>query len=251
MMQFHKIMEPIFARLGVKLITRNFGQGGLGTIQAAMGSGSIYGDEVDLLLWDSGELSQAFRRSTSEKTGHLTVSSISNLSIGMTEGQKEHKDIFMRQGLIAGNRIPVVWGAPWGNTFELLQMLHENADVDIGNWGMASDGVIVVESVEQAKSVPWASRYMNCKEEAGDICKEEPRFCAHCWIDREDGIKPETDQLKSPKGQVKWHPGWRSHQLMGRNIAFGVLEALQQAINTWNEGVVGACLLSDSGVFDA
>jgi hypothetical protein len=36
------------------------------------------------------------------------------------------------------------------------------------------------------------------------------------------------------------------------NIAFGVLgEALQAAINIWNEGVMGACLLSDSGVFDA
>lgn len=56
MMQFHKVMYPIFARLGVKLITRNVGQGGLGTIQAGMGSGSIYGDEVDILLWDSGKL---------------------------------------------------------------------------------------------------------------------------------------------------------------------------------------------------
>lgn len=55
MMQFHKIMYPVFARLGVKLITRNMAQGGLGTIQAGMGSGSIYGDEVDLLLWDSGK----------------------------------------------------------------------------------------------------------------------------------------------------------------------------------------------------
>jgi hypothetical protein len=55
MMQFHKIMYPVFARLGVKLITRNMGQGGLGTIQAGLGSGSIYGDEVDLLLWDSGK----------------------------------------------------------------------------------------------------------------------------------------------------------------------------------------------------
>ena len=54
MMQFHKIMYPVFARLGVKLITRNMAQGGLGTIQAGLGSGSIYGDEVDLLLWDSG-----------------------------------------------------------------------------------------------------------------------------------------------------------------------------------------------------
>jgi hypothetical protein len=55
MMQFHKIMYPIFARLGVKLVTRNFGQGGLGTIQSSMGSGSIYGNEIDLLLWDSGK----------------------------------------------------------------------------------------------------------------------------------------------------------------------------------------------------
>ena len=55
MMQFHKVMYPVFARMGVKLITRNVGQGGLGTIQAGMGSGSIYGDEVDVLLWDSGK----------------------------------------------------------------------------------------------------------------------------------------------------------------------------------------------------
>lgn len=55
MMQFHKIMSPIFARLGVKLITRNMAQGGMGTIQAGMGSSSIYGDDVDLLLWDSGK----------------------------------------------------------------------------------------------------------------------------------------------------------------------------------------------------
>ena len=55
MMQFHKVMEPVFARLGVKLITRNVGMGGLGTIQNGIGSGSIYGDEVDLLIWDSGK----------------------------------------------------------------------------------------------------------------------------------------------------------------------------------------------------
>ena len=58
MMQFYKVMYPIFARLGVKLITRNVGQGGLGTIQAGMGSGSIYGNEIDVLLWDSGTSKQ-------------------------------------------------------------------------------------------------------------------------------------------------------------------------------------------------
>lgn len=60
MMQFHKIMSPIFARLGVKLITRNVGMGGLGTIQNGLGSKSIYGNEIDLLIWDSGKYCTTF-----------------------------------------------------------------------------------------------------------------------------------------------------------------------------------------------
>ena len=60
MMQFHKVMYPVFARLGVKLITRNIGMGGLGTAHNAMGSGSIYGSEVDILMWDSGMFLSCF-----------------------------------------------------------------------------------------------------------------------------------------------------------------------------------------------
>jgi len=213
MMQFHKIMYPIFARAGVKLITRNVGQGGLGTLQAGMGSGSIYGDEVDLLMWDSG----------------------------MTEPSPKHVDIFYRQGLLAGNRVPVLWGGP----FELLKMLHEEADVDVGEWGWATDGVAEVESVEQAKTIPWASRFMKCKPEAEDVCKEEPRFCTKCWIDRKDGVKPEAKQRDNPTGQVKWHPGWRNQQLVGRNLAFAMLDALQSAVNIWTDGVMGGPPLED------
>jgi len=213
MMQFHKVMYPIFARMGVKLITRNVGQGGLGTIQAGMGSGSIYGDEVDVLLWDSG----------------------------MTEPGAEHVDVFYRQALLAGNRVPLLWGGP----FELLKMLHEEADVDVGELGTAMDGIVEVESLEQAKSLPLAARFLKCKTEAEEVCKEEPRFCSTCWIDREDKIVPEAKQLDKPRGQVKWHPGWRSHQLMGRNLAFAILEGLQSAVNIWSEGVMGGPPLED------
>ena len=119
-------------------------------------------------------------------------------------------------------------------------MLHENADIDVGEFGQATDGIVEVESAEQAKTIPWAARYMKCKDEVQSLCQEEPRFCSKCWYDRDDGIKPEKGQLDPPKGQVKWHPGWRTHQLTGRNLAFAVLEALQAAINIWNEGVMGA-----------
>lgn len=154
----------------------------------------------------------------------------------MTENEKpEHIDIFYRQALLAGNRVPVIWGGP----FELLKMLHEEADVDVGVWGQATDGIMEVESAEQAKEMPWAARYMKCKDDVQDLCNNEPRFCSTCWIDRDDDVKPEAKQLERPRGQVKWHPGWRSHQLTGRNIAFALLEALQAAINIWNEGVMG------------
>ena len=159
----------------------------------------------------------------------------------MTEnGNPEHIDIFFRQALLSGRKVPVIWGGP----FELLKMLHEEADVDVGDWGLATDGIIETESEEQAKTVPYAARYMKCKPEAQDLCNQEPRFCAPCWIDRPK-IKPEAKQLDHPKGQVKWHPGWRVHQLTGRNIAFAVLEALQAAVNIWNEGVMGGPPLDD------
>ena len=83
-MQFHRIMAPIFARLGVTLITRNISQGGMGTLQNSLGSGDIYGNKVDILIWDSG---------MTEKT------------------RQDHIDFFFRQGLIGGVHVPVLWSA--------------------------------------------------------------------------------------------------------------------------------------------
>jgi len=63
-MTMHKIMAPIFARLGVQLITHNFSQGGLGTIQNAMGAGDLYGQESKqgIKLWCRLFVSFRFRK---------------------------------------------------------------------------------------------------------------------------------------------------------------------------------------------
>ena len=204
-MQFHKVMKPIFARLGVKLITRNISHGGMSTIQGAMGSASIYGDEIDLMIWDSG----------------------------MTERVPEHTDLFLRQALIGGNRVPVVWGAP----FDLLRMLHEEADADVGEFGRGTADMPITENEGQMRTLPWAYQGMKCLHERADLCQDH-RYRATCWIDRPDGIKPEVHQMKRPSGQVSWHPGWRVHQLQGRVIAFALLEALQVAISTWSEATL-------------
>lgn len=96
MMEFHKILEPVLARVGVKLVTRNCAQEGLGTLHHSLGSGSLYGDDVDMIVWDSSTTE------TDEK------------SIGM----------FYRQALLAGKRAPVLWGGP----FDLLKQFYQNVD---------------------------------------------------------------------------------------------------------------------------
>jgi len=53
-LQFQRAIEPIFARLGVRCTARNVGMGGLGTSHNALAAGSIYGQDMDMLLWDSG-----------------------------------------------------------------------------------------------------------------------------------------------------------------------------------------------------
>lgn len=213
--QMHKIMEPVFARLGVQLVTRNMAQGGLGTLHHSLGFTDIYGDSIDLLLWDSG----------------------------MTEG-KEAFDLLLRQGLLTGQKIPMIWAAP-GAHFETLRDLHNLADVDVGSWGTGMAGIVETTSVEQAKTLPKAVRDMRCATGAEDICRAAPRFCAFCWL-RND-LDPTSLGFSGIRdsnhigGQVRWHPGWQSHQLTGRVLAFALLEALQEAVQQWSDGTMGTC----------
>ena len=176
----------------------------------------MYGSDIDLLLWDSG----------------------------MTEPSAAHIDLFIRQGLIGGNRVPVVWA---GN-YEVMATLHEQADVDIGEMGNGMDGIPTITDAAQASNVAYAARYMKCEPDSKPICDSEPRFCASCWLPRDDIPNPNDvfDSIDAKVGsQVKWHPGWRVHQLVGRVLAFSVLEALQVAIQQFSDGTMGGPPLDD------
>jgi len=95
-MQMYKVLKPVFDRVGVELIVRNECQGGLGTLQHSLGSADIYGDNIDVLVWDSS----------------------------MTEKDQNAIDLFYRQALIGGKRAPILWGGP----LNLLKNLYSEAD---------------------------------------------------------------------------------------------------------------------------
>lgn len=205
MMQFHAVMEPVFYRLGVKLVTRNIAQGGLGTIQTALGGSDIYGSNVDIMVWDSH----------------------------MTEGDDMSIDLFMRQALLGGpeKRAPMIWG---GN-FAVLKMLNTEAGVHVGELGTDVNSFNITHDNEQAKSMPFAVRYLRCSKENMALCNERHnRYRSQCWVDRDD-VKPFARQDDMVGGQASWHPGFRSHQLMGRRLAYVLLEATEKALILWQE----------------
>jgi hypothetical protein len=199
------IVEPIFARLGVKHQSRNFGNGGLGTQHNAFAGGSIWGPDVDMLMWDSG----------------------------MTEGGNRDPDLMMRQGMIGGMKVPVLWNFNAGTMIKY----HEKADVDI-IWNANSRlGVPQQNTLEDIDKTVWASKFLKCGPELKAHCRAN-EYNGTCWVERPDMPRPDKQQ-KEPGGRAGWHPGNRIHQIRGRTMAMTILFALHDALTMWSESGSG------------
>jgi hypothetical protein len=199
-LQVQWIMEAVFGRLGVRHQARNFGNGGLGTIHNGLAGGSIYGPDVDMLLWDSG----------------------------MTEKDAPALDTFARQAMLGGDKVPVIWGLSPGIT----KPLHDLADADVGMQGNGRAGIMELTAVEDIDKIPWAAQYVSCSGELSGVCREN-EYIGQCWIEREDFTPPKAQG--TPGGRAKWHPGNRKHQVTGRILAFTILSALKDALTVWSD----------------
>jgi hypothetical protein len=108
-LQVQRVLEPILARIGITHKSHNFGMGGLGTIQNALGMLSLYGNGIDVLMWDSS----------------------------MTEGDAPSKDLFARIGILSGTKkVPVLWGQPDGGRYDSIA--PGTGSIQTGFWGMCS-----------------------------------------------------------------------------------------------------------------
>ena len=202
MMQLHKTVEPVFGMLGVSFKAQNFGRGGLGTLQSSMAMRDEYGDDLDFLVWDSG----------------------------MTEGRDSRAvDMFHRQSLLSGRKVPFLFGGDQN----MMMNYHEKADADVGQYLDAMIGIPEVTGEEQAETIPYAARYIKCNAEHNYLCGAN-KFHANCWVDRDD-VTPPVKQSEKPGSQVKWHPGNRWHQLIGRIMAFTILQATKTALTQWKD----------------
>eukprot|EP00588_Corethron_pennatum_P003236 CAMPEP_0194285204 /NCGR_PEP_ID=MMETSP0169-20130528/29633_1 /TAXON_ID=218684 /ORGANISM="Corethron pennatum, Strain L29A3" /LENGTH=830 /DNA_ID=CAMNT_0039031267 /DNA_START=96 /DNA_END=2588 /DNA_ORIENTATION=+ len=201
-MQFHELMEPVFDRFGVKLVTRNMAHRSGATIGMSLAGSSLYDSDIDILVWDAP----------------LTKSDIGDI------------EFFHRQALLSGNRVPLLWGG----VLSELSNLHRITGADVGIPDWSTEGVPVTKNDAHALELPWAARYLNCEGQFAETCPTH-KFNSICWIDRDD-ITPPTEQKKHPDGQeIETNLGFREHRFRGRKLSYLVLTALGRTLDRWME----------------
>jgi hypothetical protein len=203
MMEFANIMEPVLHKLGVRLITRNLAMGGYGTLHYSMGGSTLYG-ETDVMVWDSS----------------------------MTEKDPADIDLFHKQVLLGGEKVPVLLG---GDPYNLK--VETGDKLWYGGILSGKSSLPVTADIDQVTELPWAVQYMSCDANVHELCgdKGNPnKYHATCWVPRSD-----YNPVKQGKvgGQASWHPGDRVHKFEARKQTMIMLPALEEAFNIWELGI--------------
>jgi len=183
MMEFQRVMEPVFDRLGMVLVSSNLAQGGMGTLQLALAGSGIYGAKRDFMIWDSS----------------------------MTEKDTKPQDVFLRQMLLSGETVPVLFDMGGGRG--MMDKIRTESGAHVG--GAGGGGLL--------------PRYRNTT-----VNFSEKKYNAACWTERTD--VPDRDvQYPTYGGQKSWHPGNYIHQSSARKITLVFLRALDEALALWEE----------------
>lgn len=136
-MTFHRIMEPVFDKLGMRLVSRNMGMGGVGTLQFSMGGGDLYG-EADILEWDSA----------------------------MTE-KGPAVDLFNKQAILSGERVPVIM------TDFHFKIIEETKGTAYMGQYIGDKSIFPQTTLENQDTIPYAAQWFDeMKDKYNAVCWE-------------------------------------------------------------------------------
>lgn len=136
---FHKIMEPVFDKLGMRLVSRNMAMGGVGTLQFSMAGGDLYG-EADILEWDSG----------------------------MTE-KGPAVDLFNKQAILSGERVPVIM-----SDYHFDIMTETKGTAYFGQY-INDNSIFPLTDYSNVDTIPYAAQWFHEKEDKYNAVCWEPR----------------------------------------------------------------------------
>jgi hypothetical protein len=200
-MEFNNIMEPVFDRLGMKLISRNMGMNATTTV-SALGGADIYG-EADVLWHVPDDRPEGIA-----ETGAMM-------------------DFLFRQAILSGSRVPIIL-TPYSTP--LLEATQYSAW--LGNIQPGANFCDYTYTKNGKRMVPLvkACRFVKCRS--------DPKLCERhnsvCWVPRSDR-NPQQTQDKDVGHQRKGYPSYQQQRLEGRKLAMLVLHALDEALDRWVE----------------
>jgi hypothetical protein len=79
----------------------------------------------------------------------------------MTETEPEAMDLFMRQGILSGRKVPLLWVSQDNGRFfktGIFSYLGQECDADVAVYGTGRRGAPLMTSADQAKGIAWAAQ---------------------------------------------------------------------------------------------
>jgi hypothetical protein len=198
-MEFNDIMEPVFDKLGMKLIVRNMGMNASTTV-TALGGVDIVG-EADV-FWHIPD----------------TREGVATESVGMV-------DLLHKQAILSGERVPIILSP--SPAAEILAATNHSAW--FGNIQPGASFCETTQSIDGQVHVPAvkACRFVQC-----DAKVDCNKHSSVCWIPRND-YTPTHSQNKDVGYQKAGFPNFRQQKLEGSKLAMLILHGLDEALDQW------------------
>eukprot|EP00535_Pseudo-nitzschia_heimii_P006093 CAMPEP_0197183210 /NCGR_PEP_ID=MMETSP1423-20130617/7663_1 /TAXON_ID=476441 /ORGANISM="Pseudo-nitzschia heimii, Strain UNC1101" /LENGTH=670 /DNA_ID=CAMNT_0042633773 /DNA_START=138 /DNA_END=2150 /DNA_ORIENTATION=+ len=199
-------LKNVFGSIGIDFQGRNYAMGGIGSAaEIAMCWEEIFGDDVDFFSWD----------------------------YGMTDAGRPVRLLhYAYRGALSAGR-PAFMGIrvnlDRGSQNEMIELLGKNGVpifVEDNNlWTIMRQGIpdTVGLSSDEIDAMPEYVRNFKCD---GVIEKGEP----FCLIE-----KYSTDVCPDRQGKAPWHPGIKTHAMVGHSLALFLIDNLLAALQKLNE----------------
>jgi hypothetical protein len=206
-MQFQYLLQPVFDKLGIELVSRNMGMDTRTTSINSLGGADVYG-ESDILWY------------IPDHREHVNADA---------EQTVDHFDLLHIQSILSGERVPIILTP---NPGSIPKELHDqNKEIWMGN---IQPGYENICSHDPETTID-ACKYIYCNEEQSDdpSCTSDEQYNSICWVDRSDYTPKSIIQNKTIGHTNEQYKNPNQHLLDSRKLSMLLLQALDEAINVW------------------
>lgn len=215
-MSFHNVLEPIFDKLGMTLMTRNMErQEGDDIVSLLLNGNSINGHDNDLFIWtlnrdheEQQELIDGIMESLLHQTSY-SKNKIPNILFQHSFPRSIFKHTKTRN-------IDKLWIGEMNTNF----------------WNTTA--LPISHNFTQVLDLPYAVQYLHCAQHFQKICDwKRYKFNTHCWVNRTD-VAPMTTQ--NSYTNTKDHDvSFRYEQFQSRKYLLLILHALEDILKIWKD----------------